>query len=269
MLETIYNRITPETFDRDYGHYLSRHAALELCLDGHHLDNWLYSPVKDQLKEIKTGYTPPLSLHGPRHGFDPASRDRAIRELAWRRTIFLFDVAAYMAPDLLVFHSSYNPLPYGNETEQWVDSTAAFWRRALKFLPDENVKVMIENIYDENPEPLAEMLRRVNHPRIGFCLDIGHFNLFSKNIGIEEYLAPFEGLPLHMHLHDNSGEKDEHLPPGQGTIDYAPLIACLKKRQLPWTLTAECKNPEANEKAVTWVHEHLGQCRHDCFAETV
>jgi len=30
-----------------------------------------------------------------------------------------------------------------------------------------------------------------------------------------------------LHLHDNYGEVDDHLPPGRGTIDWADLFAAL------------------------------------------
>jgi len=32
---------------------------------------------------------------------------------------------------------------------------------------------------------------------------------------------------MHLHVHDNHGQRDEHLPVGRGTIDYAPLTPVL------------------------------------------
>ena len=62
-----------------------------------------------------------------------------------------------------------------------------------------------------------------------FCLDTGHLNVFSSaelNVWIQR-LGPFI---RQIHIHDNDGFLDQHLPPGQGNIDFNPLFRFLEGR---------------------------------------
>ena len=52
-----------------------------------------------------------------------------------------------------------------------------------------------------------------------------------KDVMLENNRRALELLPyiVTCHLHDNNGLEDQHLPPGQGTIDWAELASALKK----------------------------------------
>ena len=43
----------------------------------------------------------------------------------------------------------------------------------------------------------------------------------------------------HVHLHDNDGRSDLHLPPGAGTIDWAAVVLALKDAGYDGTITLE------------------------------
>jgi sugar phosphate isomerase/epimerase len=51
---------------------------------------------------------------------------------------------------------------------------------------------------------------------IGLTFDFGHANTVGK---VPEFLEKV-GLANHIHIHDNHGVSDEHLPLGAGTIDW-------------------------------------------------
>ncbi len=57
----------------------------------------------------------------------------------------------------------------------------------------------------------------------GFTLDVGHAHLNGR------LPAFLETGFSHMHIHDNNGKKDEHAAIGEGTIDFAPVVAALKR----------------------------------------
>jgi sugar phosphate isomerase/epimerase len=63
--------------------------------------------------------------------------------------------------------------------------------------------------------------------RIGLVFDSGHAALRGGN----PLVVAAEMLPrlLHTHLHDNQGARDEHLAPGQGSIDWPALLAVLSQ----------------------------------------
>src|SRR5712692_9798930 len=103
-----------------------------------------------------------------------------------------------------------------------------------------------------------------------FNFDIGHANLAdgSETERIEKSFAPLRELVVSAHIHDNRGEKDEHLPPYDGTIDWKAGIKQLKtapEAHLPLVLELKEKTgPEAPGAA-----EQLSAARKalDRFAE--
>ena len=85
---------------------------------------------------------------------------------------------------------------------------------------------------------------------------------------IEKSFTPLRDLVSSVHLHDNHGDKDEHLPPFDGTIDWPEAIKLLKSApdaNLPLVLELKEKTgPEAPSAA-----EHLAAARNamDRFEE--
>lgn len=73
----------------------------------------------------------------------------------------------------------------------------------------------------------AYLYAHVSSPRMRFCFDCGHANAFTPG---EDPLARFGDRLVTVHLHDNHGPQvgDEHLLPGQGSIDFPALMRCLK-----------------------------------------
>ncbi|MCK5585855.1 sugar phosphate isomerase/epimerase, partial [Candidatus Bipolaricaulota bacterium] len=42
------------------------------------------------------------------------------------------------------------------------------------------------------------------------------------------YLERYAGQLIHLHLHDNHGELDEHLLPGEGNVDWPRVLGVLE-----------------------------------------
>lgn len=81
------------------------------------------------------------------------------------------------------------------------------------------VKVLLENIQNEvtTPEHLLEILRVGRFSTVGITLDLGHAHLAEA--GIEATLELLRPRITQLNLHDNQGQRDQHLWPGEGTID--------------------------------------------------
>lgn len=82
-------------------------------------------------------------------------------------------------------------------------------------------------------------------PNIGVTFDTGHANIQDNP---EEYLASItRGLKLlNVHLHDNHGETDSHLPLGEGNINFAGLVYILKKMDYRGNFIVEHWNDNLN-----------------------
>jgi sugar phosphate isomerase/epimerase len=115
------------------------------------------------------------------------------------------------------------------------------------------VTICVENTTSEmgSPAYLRSFIdeTRLSGLRINF--DIGHAHLADgpEENRVAESFEPLRELIASTHIHDNHGEKDEHLPPYEGSIDWAAAVALLKtapEPNLPLTLELKEKTgPEA------------------------
>jgi sugar phosphate isomerase/epimerase len=89
------------------------------------------------------------------------------------------------------------------------------------------VNILIENIPNElsTPEKLVEFIRSAHFEDVGICFDCGHAHLMS------DVPQAFETLKNHIrstHVHDNARDRDSHLWPGDGSIDWKQTMELLR-----------------------------------------
>jgi len=115
------------------------------------------------------------------------------------------------------------------------------------------VTICVENTTSEMGAPsyLRSFVDETRLAGLRFNFDIGHAHLAdgAEESRIAESFEPLRELVTGVHVHDNHGEKDEHLPPYEGTIDWAAAVKLLKTApevNLPLTLELKEKiGPEA------------------------
>lgn len=115
------------------------------------------------------------------------------------------------------------------------------------------VTICVENTLSEmgSPDYLRAFVEETRLSGLRFNFDIGHAHLaeFPEEERLEKSFAPMKDLVSSVHLHDNHGEKDEHLPPYDGSIDWPSTIKVLKSASqdgLPLVLELKEKTgPEA------------------------
>ena len=74
-------------------------------------------------------------------------------------------------------------------------------------------------------------------PRLGFHLDMGHVHV--AGFKLKAVLEELRTRLTHVHLSDNRGRHDDHIPLGAGTIDWPQVIATLKQSGYDATITLE------------------------------
>ena len=86
------------------------------------------------------------------------------------------------------------------------------------------VRILLENLQNDitTPEHLLEIVRVGHFDRVGVCLDLGHAHLAApeNNAGINEAFELLSPRIAQLHIHDNQSQKDDHLWPGAGNIDW-------------------------------------------------
>jgi sugar phosphate isomerase/epimerase len=126
------------------------------------------------------------------------------------------------------------------------------------------VTLAVENTTSEMGDPayLRAFVDETRLTGLRFNFDIGHANLADgpADQRLEKSFAALRDLVASVHLHDNHGDKDEHLPPYDGSIDWSTAIPLLKtapSENLPVVLELKEKfGPDAPSAA-----EHLAAAR--------
>jgi sugar phosphate isomerase/epimerase len=109
------------------------------------------------------------------------------------------------------------------------------------------VRAAIENwpfAFLGTPEVLADVLAEAGGD-VGILLDTGHAHIalaqgWCRQGSMADFVAALPAPVVEVHCHDNRGEDDEHLPPGEGTADIAGALAELARRGFSGPLTLEC-----------------------------
>jgi sugar phosphate isomerase/epimerase len=94
------------------------------------------------------------------------------------------------------------------------------------------VRILVENLTSAptTPEHLITILEMGHLDRVGVTLDLGHAHI---TVGVMDAIATLGRRIASIHVHDNHGVKDEHLWPGDGSIDWKSAIPALQALATP------------------------------------
>ncbi len=124
----------------------------------------------------------------------------------------------------------------GEREDGWSPRTVEYSLTALEhlgaFASPLGVRLLVENLVSEptSPERLINILEIGHLKNVGVCLDLGHAHI---TVGVSEAISTLNTRIASVHVHDNHGSKDEHLWPGDGTIDWPAAVASLKALATP------------------------------------
>lgn len=184
------------------------------------------------------------TIHCPFMDLNPGSEEVLIREATRRRFRQVCEAALILKPKSMVFHPGYDRWRYGEKQSSWLGHSVDTFTEALKITEPIGCTIAIENIFEDEPSTLLALIEACNHPRVLHCFDVGHWNLFhAPGVGLEEWFAALGAHIGHVHIHDNSGRRDDHAPVGDGSIDFE-LYFKLLERYAPaalWTIEAHSR----------------------------
>ena len=221
--------------------------------------------LKTEMDNAGLKFVDSHAMFGPRLDLcTPLPHDRRI---AIHRLNMTLEIIAYMGVNTITVHLG--SVVRFEEKYRSLDQNIERIKESLsQILPTAEklgITVCIENIWfpSTTPEVLLEIKKAFPTDALGFCYDAGHANLCAKgylheNGGVhgqvwQEYYGKDpvwddkigeKMLPhiVNCHLHDNHGNTDEHLCPGNGNIDWkyvaellrrAPRLKCIQSEVIP------------------------------------
>lgn len=191
------------------------------------------------------------SIHGAFVDINPASGDPEIRALSRRRCHESCAIARRLGAKYVVIHGSCFPFLRGGYISFWAERCSSFFEELASAYPD--VTVCIENSMDIDPTPLEMLMERIHAPNVCVCLDIGHARY--SGTPIREWFERLGDRIEYLHLSDNLGRFDDHLPIGDGVIDWVEADALCRALDRPLTVTLELDTLDDVRQSIDYMRE--------------
>ncbi len=178
---------------------------------------------KDQLRSSREQFGFVFdSLHAP---FlltpDLSSSDNSVRTKAVDRLKLAIDDALELHIPIVIIHAHRGEAP-----QQLSSLGQRSFAELIEAAARTNIRLAVENTLDSNA-PLEWILSQFPAATVGLCYDSGHDQL-SSTVTFD-LLRRWGDRLLTTHIHDNLGQSDDHLIPGQGIIDFSAFV-----RAFPW-----------------------------------
>ena len=176
--------------------------------------------------------------------YDLATLDAAQREktlIAYRQAV---DAMEVLGGGILVTHHIQIPEPdepfHTEKRTAFLDNL----NTVAEYAAPREVSFAVENVprgYTRYPARLVGLMNDLDAPNVGVVIDTGHRNIGGDPV---EALRTVGDHLITLHLHDNHGERDEHLLPGRGTVDWNGVVGALKEIEYPGVFMYELSRPE-------------------------
>jgi sugar phosphate isomerase/epimerase len=210
--------------------------AIEIFAARQHLD---YANRKQHVREIADWFhnsgIPLNSVHAPmysdyefgRTGAQPlnvASTDRAQRIAAMDEIKRALELAEQIPFRFLVQHLGVGGESFDSHKFEAAMTSIEHLRAFAKPL---GVRILVENIPNElsTPDRLVEFIQTSHFDDVRICFDVGHAHITSD---VAEAFETVKDYIQSTHIHDNAKDRDAHLWPGSGSIDWKQTMELLR-----------------------------------------
>lgn len=206
-------------------------SMLEVCFSPRHLDYHDRAAVHRASRDIEQLGMEAYSFHAPfANGLDISSTDQTARRAALDEILRAAEAAAILEVQYLVIHPGpeSSVSPPAEERFQRMENTVDTLNRVATRCRSLGIGCVLENklphLLFGRTSDILWILDALDNIDVGACLDTGHAALSGD---LPNLLHKLAGHLKMIHAHDNKGHGDDHLPPGDGNIDWERMVRTL------------------------------------------
>ena len=189
-----------------------------------------------------------------------ASRHSVTREAAWSELAKTVDLAGALGSSLMTIH--YLGAPAFFSMQQIIETYENLLKFLLQAAKKSGISIALENSpINQGEAPLfREIFRRVPDARM--LLDVGHTHLNTDTNLAGDFLKDpiLADRLIHVHISDNNGRDDLHLPLGsvRNGIDWPDMIHAIRNHPYTGRMTLEVFSPDpeyllvSRDKLLKW-----------------
>jgi sugar phosphate isomerase/epimerase len=124
-----------------------------------------------------------------------------------------------------------------------------FWLPLADWAGRHGLTICLENLWEPDASVQLEVVSAAAHPALKASFDNGHALVFSR-VSAGQWFRALGPALAHCHLHDNTGELDEHAAIGSGKEEWPALLQAAGKFSPEAVLVIECDRLEKNAKSL-------------------
>jgi sugar phosphate isomerase/epimerase len=208
-------------------------SILEVCSSREHLDYHDIDKVKRAAAEIGKRGLECFSFHAPFGAhIDISAVDEGERKRALNDVLAAVEAAATLGVRYFVLHPGpeESERPPAQEYLHRLSNASRSLREVATRCREKGVTLALENmlphlLFGQMPDLFWLLGTLMSHP-VGLCLDTGH--AFLADI-LYPAIDKLSAHLLMVHAADNHGERDDHLPPGKGDIEWGRVVEALDR----------------------------------------
>ena len=185
-----------------------------------------------------------VTFHAPFLDLRPGAIEPRIRQVTVERLRRVFELIPLFLPRAIVCHPSFDEKYYISCEQLWLENSLETWRSLLGYVLGTETIIAMENVYERGPHQIRPLLDALDSPHVRFCFDTGHANAFGS-ASYAEWLEQLGGSLGEVHVHDNNGVTDEHLPVGEGNFPFREFFTEVRQRNLAPILTVESHSEQS------------------------
>ena len=180
-----------------------------------------------EISELVSSVGLSCSVHAPICDLNVASFSDRLMEASVKETCAVIASSAEIGAKTVTVHPGLASMAVNDTAGRAADRAKRSMRVFDMMQREYGIPIAIENMPNVSiflgitAEALADI---VDGTDLGICFDIGHANT-SGQIG--DMIDMFRDRIVNVHIHDNNGQRDEHLTIGDGTIDFQDVLAHL------------------------------------------
>lgn len=197
-----------------------------------------------------------ITMHGPYAGLNPGSMDE--RKRVYTEGVYMraLEAASHLGPEKMVLHACYDEKTYRGDADLWMYQSMKTWPAVVREAERLGVTVVAENIFEKRPDTLKRLVEEVGSKSFRVCIDSGHLNVFSE-ADTRQWFSTLGPFIKEVHVHDNFGSFDDHLPVGEGVIDFDEFFGCLREYTTDAVITIEAHGEEEVRRGLEAVKRYL------------
>ena len=206
--------------------------TIEVCSSPAHLDFHDKAVVIRSAERIRELHLEAYSFHAPfAPRIDISSNDANQRDASVKEIFAAAEAAALLNVHYFVIHPGpENPAPIRAEDQMphiqhVIDSLDQIAKRCRELGMTCVLENKLPHLVFGNANEILWILDGLRSVDVGVCLDTGH--AFLAGGDMNELVQKLGGRLRMIHAHDNRTAYDDHLPPGEGKIDWARLLSTL------------------------------------------